>query len=224
MNLNPDRRRRPVLAFACGFAVIFGALSIPFPKWNEIYGGYFRAVCRLVFVREGERRILRFDALPPSRTHRLDTQITLANRDRFDRHGNGPAVFLALDSRGIGWIPTEFLAALVLATPVPWRRRTWCLLWGLLFIHLYIVGFVGVYIWNHSDASTGMGLINPGLFWKRAGVALETILTQSGANFSAPVLLWILLLFRREDWVSLAGFSGARKSHRSEKSPDCSPG
>ncbi len=193
--------RRPILLFLCRFALGFGLLILPWPGWNGIYGRYFRAIGRIVFAENSGRRILRFEPAPDARPP-LDTSIAIANRDQLDATGRGPVRILSLDTRGVGWVPTALLLALVLASPVSWPRRLSALPGGLLLVHGFIFFSVAAYIWNES---TGLALLSLSPFWKTVAGDLEEILiTQIGASFVVPALIWIVVTFRREDFSRMA--------------------
>jgi hypothetical protein len=190
--------RNPIFASLCRFALIFGLLILPWPGWNELYGEYFRALGQMAFSREGDTRIVRFE--PHELQHgfsSLNTRMTLANRDLVDSSGNGRVEMVDLDTRSIGWVPTALTVALILATPVSWRRRGRALLWGLLLIHCFILFSLQTWIW---DESPDLSLTTLSPFWKTVADDLEyTLVTQLGASFSVPVLIWILVTYRRED-------------------------
>ena len=180
------------------FAVIFGLLILPWPGWNEIYGAYFRALGQAAFSRQDDRRIVLFQ--PHHVQHgfsSLDTQMTLGNRAFVDSDGNGPVKLISLDTRSIGWLPTALTMALILATPVSWRQRGWALLWGLLLIHAFILFSLQVWIWDESPA---LSLIDLSPFSQKIMDDLQyTLITQMGASFSVPILIWILVTIRREN-------------------------
>ena len=192
--------RSAIVGFSWRFALVYGLLIAPWPGFNAAYGKYFRGLGQMTFAREGERRILYFEAVPAELHRVLDTRIALANRDQLDREGKGPVHYLELDTRGIGWVPTALLLALILATPVPWWRRGWALLWGLLAIHGYILLCVAVYIWTNS---TDLLLLTLSPFWKNMANGLEeTLITQMGASFIIPVLIWILITIQMRDVIA----------------------
>jgi hypothetical protein len=127
---------------------------------------------------------------------RLDTQILLVDPAEVDSHGKTPVRILGLDSRGVGWIPTALFIALTLATPVSWRRKGWALGLGLLAVHVYLLLTVEVYIWNESIP----GAAGPVSLLKRIGDGLEeTLVTQLGASFVVPTIIWLLVTFRKSD-------------------------
>ena len=190
---------QPSIIGAAGrFIVVFGLLVLPWPGWNEMYGGYFRALGQAAFSRQDDRRIVRFQ--PHHEQHgfsSLDTQMTMSNRALLDNRGGGLAEIIGLDTRSIGWMPTALTMALILATPVPWRQRGWALLWGLLLIHAFILFSLQVWIWDESPA---LSLIDLSPFWQTIMDDLQyTLLIQMGASFSVPILIWILVTIRREN-------------------------
>jgi hypothetical protein len=197
----PKPKFNPVLRFLCWFVPIYALLITPWPGSRDLYGSYLRSAAKLVFVENNSRRILRFEEAPVSKRNRtLDTRITMANREQLDAKGSGRAIMLDLDSHGIGWVPTALLIALVVATPVSWARKSRALAWGLLAIHAVILFSIEIYIWNQSDTASGLDLIALSPFWKAIVSGLEeTLVTQLGASFALPVLIWAFTTFREED-------------------------
>ncbi len=195
--------RRSIAGFLIRFALVYGLLILPWPGLNAAYGSYFRALTQTVLSRGGDR-ILRIEAAPEG--HALDTRITVASRKLLDRNGRGPAMVLELDMRAIAWLPVVLVLALILATLIPWRRRGWALLWGGILVHCFVLFSVEIYIWNESDALTGHSLATFFPFWKMVLDGLEeTLITQLGASFAVPVLIWILVTFCRQDGVGGSG-------------------
>lgn len=193
---DPMKRHRLVGRFLCWFIVVYGLLVVPWPGFKGAYGRYFQMICQGAFIGNGERRILRFEQGHDTRFP-IPVEITLANRDQLDANGRGPVRILGLDARGLGWTPTALILALTLATPIPGRQRVRALCWGLLLVHAFIVFSVGCYIWNQS---TEIGLITLPPFWKTVAGGLEgTFVTQLGASFVVPALIWLAVAFRFQD-------------------------
>jgi hypothetical protein len=205
---------RLIAGFLWRFALVYGLLILPWPGFNDAYGRYFRGLGQAAFAREHAQRQVRFEAVPKELKHVLDTRIVLANRDLLDPQGYGPVKYLELDTRGIGWVPTALLLALVVATPVPWRRRIPALGWGLLAVHGYIWFSVAVHLWNNSGE---LSLVSLTPFWQRvAGGLDETLVVQMGASFVVPVFLWLLVTLRKQDVIAWQGTSGGRNSPRAK--------
>ncbi len=190
--------RKLILGFLLRFGLIYGLLIAPWPGWSELYSEGFRAVGNAVFGSSEGQRLLYFEAHRETRgLASLDTRIVRGNRALADSTGKGTGQMLGIDPRSIGWTPTALTIAFIAATPIPSRRKVGALIWGLLWIHAFILFSVWVYIWN---SSTEVSLVTLSPFWKEFADNLQyTLITQMGVSFSVPVLIWILVCFRRED-------------------------
>jgi len=209
------RRYSAIARFLGLFMLVYGGLVAPWPSWNALYASYFRHFCGFFLAHENADSIVRFRAAPAAAA--LDMQIVLIDPHRVDAHGRAKGRVLGLDSRGVGWIPTAFLVALILATWVPWKRRLSAFGLGLLVIHLYLLLAVRVYIWNQSMPERAVGTLSSPLKWVAAGLE-ETMITQLGPSFVVPAVIWILVTFRTEDLDAASGGLGIRRdpSARSE--------
>ncbi len=184
--------------FALRFALIFGLLILPWPGWNDRYGGYFRGLGEAVFTCDDGKRAVIFTPYQGAATEPgLDTQITLANRDLLDSTGKGLTKKTELNTRSIGWVPTALTIALITATPIPWRRRIWALAGGTVLVHGFILFSLQSWIWNNSPE---LSLLQLSGFWKSVADDLDyTLINQIGASFAVPVLIWIVVTFTSHD-------------------------
>lgn len=196
--------RKRLVRFLVGVALIYGLLIAPWPRWDDAYASYFRGLGTLVFVREASQRSTRFEPTPRDGHSVLSTQILIANRDQRRPDGNVLARVLQIDPRGIGWIPTALVIALTLSTPLPFPRRLGALAAGLVLVHAFILFSVATYIW---DESTEVGLLALSAFWKRVldGV-VNLLISQLGASFVAPAVIWIFVSFRNLDFETAGEF------------------
>ena len=181
-------------AIVCRFILLYALLIAPWPGWNAAYGSFFRALCGTALSsRDGPREV----AFEPFAADGTDTRIIVAERALLNADGSGPIRNVDVDSSGF-WRSTALLLALVLTTPIPWPRRGWALLWGLAGIHCVFVLSVGFLIWNQSTYLSEQ-TFTP-LRKALADGLGETMVDQF--SLAAPVLLWILVTFRRGDeWL-----------------------
>jgi hypothetical protein len=187
-----------ILRFAGVFALVYGVLIVPWPGWNGAYGSGLRFLCRATFGVNTADSIVTFRAAPKGSP--LDTEIVIADPHKLDARGGGPALVLGLDTRGVGWVPTALLAALVLSTPISWRRRVAALLAGEMAVNIYILLTVRIYIWSevlHRTDNAGS------LVGRFAGGLEETLATQLGASIVIPVIIWFAATFRAPDFAAL---------------------
>jgi hypothetical protein len=193
--------RDSITLFALRFALVFGLLIMPWPGWNDTYENYFRGLGQAVFTRdEGKRAVVFSPFEGGADSPGLDTRITLANRDLLDSTGKGLMKETELNTRSIGWVPTALTVALILCTPIPWRRRVWTLAGGLVLIHGFILFSLQAWIWNNSPE---LSLLTLSTFWKGVADDLDyTLITQLGASFAVPVLIWIVVTFNSHDFLT----------------------
>lgn len=188
---------KPILLFCCRFLLIYGVLTACWLEIKEGYRYFFRTLGQTAFGENGTKRIVRFQPNSGRRGGNIDTLIDIANRELLDGNGRGHTIELSLDSRQVGWAPTTFLIALIIATPLGWRRRARALFWGLLCIHAFILFSLGLFIWNES---TRLALVHLGPLLKGMVDGLEyIILTPAGPNFVVSALIWILVTFQSND-------------------------
>jgi len=208
------RRVNPIIGAMARFVVIFGLLIFPWPGWNDIYGGYFRALGQAAFGSQDEQRIVRFE--PHHLQHgseSLNTQLTVQNRALLDSGGNGPTTETPLDTRSIGWLPTALTLALILATPVPWRQRGWAVVWGMLLVQVFILFSLQIEIWYWWYEPPTISSVHLSPFCLSILDNLRyTLITQIGASFSVPILIWILVTIRREDLFNFVSSQNGNKA------------
>ena len=102
----------------------------------------------------------------------------------------------------MAYLQTGFLASLFLATPVRWRRRLRALSWGLILVHVAIVGKMLVTVLN-AYSGKGVSLLARTWPWEDI-MAVAYVFAERDilTLVMLPVLLWILVSFRRADWAS----------------------
>jgi hypothetical protein len=180
-----------VAAFMVRFVLVYGLLLVPWPGWPAAYGRYLHALGNAAFGRESARASVQVRGAinPPSPV--IDTEILFAVPAAGAADPSAPRI-LGLDSRGVGWVPTALCLALVLATPLPWRRRLGALLLAALAVQTYILLVLGVYLWNQSGGLLPVAFLP---FNSTLGDGLEeTLVTQIGPSFVVPALIWLAVV------------------------------
>ncbi len=175
--------------FLLRFAAIYAFLIFPWPGGDAAYAAWFRTVTQISCQSFQPGWHAETHALAPSETRPLDTRYVIANTRAATNEGV-PARMLDLDSRGVGWIPTAWTMALILATPLSFRNRLIALATGLLLIHLFILFSVWSLVANGSS-----DLFSAPAWWRELTGALRyTLITQMGPGFVFPVLIWITVV------------------------------
>jgi len=173
--------RKKSIRFFLTFILTFAALIVAWSVVGSAYGSLFRGAGGAMAIATGPWSVKYSRQLDGDSHH--DTQVLLRNRrDSLKRDVN-------LSSRRMAYMPTIFLVALTLATPVPWARKRLALLWGLIGVHVYIAARLAIvpatYIAARGDDSET-------LLRK-----LEWILSGSSAGWAiVPLIIWVVITLK----------------------------
>lgn len=198
--------RRPTLA---GFALRVGVgLAILLAGWSVLarpYGDAFRALGEAATWAAGHGEVA-FVARPPGDPAPQDTVIVVP------AHGDAPAWTLRCDSRFTGYLPTIVFVALLIATPLPWRRRRRAGLLGLLAVHAYVAArlALGLLVGLSRNAALAPEGALPAFLrhpaWLRTIQVASSIVDREPTLYvGVPVLIWFALTFRASDREDLLG-------------------
>ncbi|MFH1108530.1 MAG: hypothetical protein V1790_04930 [Planctomycetota bacterium] len=204
--------RKLISAFLLKIVVIYALLWVPWPGVQRGYAGLFCYAGNLAFHVFGSAGRTRFRVLDPSPANKnaVDWEIKLENI----RTRAGGTFEQDRSTRKMGYLPAAFTASLVLATPIPWRRRLAAMVWAMPLI----TAFVGLQLTLRLvDAFSNPDVFNQfelGLWTKRLlGILLKVVVMSPVTAFIAPVFVWILVTFRRTDWATLLPSPGSSAKH-----------
>ena len=199
----PMLSAKRMAAFFVVFLLVFVLLMAPWPGLQEAYGAGFRAVGNLLFVRFGAGGAVRFQPIETPDPDR-DMELVLRNRR------NGAKYIFTGSARLQGYKPTAFILALTLATPIPWRRRGWALLWGFLLVNLYVAFRVVIFLLAAFSADNSLALFTLGPVGRAILDFVHWVVVISFAGWLIlPLPIWALLSFRRQDWLAIQHRVGA---------------
>ena len=172
----------------------YGLLTwVPWPGVREAYSALYRQGANLLFRRFSDEVMISFRSLTDDKDPAKD--IELATR----RRGTDAERTTPIDSRLSGFLPTAMVVALTLATPIPWSRRGNALLWGLVWVNAFIAAReVSTLLYTLTHPPPFHADLNP--MWGEIAYRVYEIVGQAPAtSFIVPVLIWILVTFRRGD-------------------------
>ena len=98
-----------------------------------------------------------------------------------------------------GYKPTITLVALVLATPVAWRRRGIALAVGLVLVQGFILFRVGLKLMEQL-ADPALGHFVPSSFWRSVlDQLMATFVNAPASYYIVPTFVWIIVCLRPKD-------------------------
>lgn len=230
-------QRKLIIRFSLLLGLYATVLLFPWPGLERAYGRLFRGAADVLFHRfwfwqDGHARFLDLRSphlredidlatpgelppsfAPPAPTEVLDTLVLIMKRSHPSTFGE-----LRISSRAMGYWPTAWLAALILAKPMPWSKRGRALLWGLLLIHLFIAFRLSIKLLAGGFAAAKVyTLFHPGGFWQDVLRRLEEVVVENPTvSFAVPTIVWFIVAF---GWGELAAL---RQSLRGENGDNAS--
>jgi hypothetical protein len=173
--------------------LFYGLFVVPRPLVAHHYAALFREGANGLIGPSREGLVIRFRSMETDVRGR-DVQLFLQQVDT-SRFWTTP-----ISSRMQGYLPTAEVLALILATPIPWKRRLWALIGGVLIVHVFIaVRVLSAIAYSLNTAQLGtFSDLSP--FWRDVVFKIDEILTTvPTTTFVVPVFVWILVTFRRGD-------------------------
>ncbi len=179
--------------------VYYGLLVAPWPGVMDGYRAFFRAGGNFLFHSFGSAGSVSFEAIP-SHDHAKDTTLVLTKQTVTP---SGPRTVrgeMDIKCVYIGYRPTAFLVALVLAAPVPWPRRLWALMWGLVLVNAFVAFRVTLQLLDAFSGPNLLALFSLGRSWKITLKILVLIFFRAPEmHYIVPAFIWIMVTFRRGD-------------------------
>jgi len=210
-------RAKPIVVFIFTFGVVYVLLILPWPGLNEAYAKFFRASGELIpgsFVPGGVVELKPFHEAGETI---FTTKLILTNRQMLEaaqQTGSMVAIRQSkISSRDFGYLPTALFIALILATPVTRARRGWALLWGLILTNGFIAFKLALEILWQFNENTQLEVMVLSRFWHDALFHVyQFIFLNLETTIVVPVFIWIVVTFRRDDWMMLVAKTGSLKS------------
>lgn len=198
--------KHPIKAFVVFFIPIYALLLIAgLAGMDHVYEGMYRSIGNKLFLETGEKGLVQFIEAEDPTTKEMASWVLLINKEENAKAiANGttvPSARVEISPWSMGYLPIALLLALILSTPIPWKRRLIALAWGLptlgLFIYFRTWVFIKYFFLNKDEK---LDVIDPGPFatsmleWSYSIFVYNVVV---GLFF--PILVWILVSFRKED-------------------------
>lgn len=135
----------------------------------------------------------------PHRDKVMDTLMLLKNIDP-SRPGLGQ---FRTSSRLMAYWPLLTMLCCALATPWPWRRRIWLIVWCLVLAHAFIIVRLVILLMQagFADPKKSYRLFDMSPFWFEKLKRFDSVLNDNPTvGFIAAVFLWLLVVVAMELW------------------------
>jgi len=194
----PPLPTRRIAGFALRFGLAYGLLLLAWPLIGFVYRPVYCALGNLAF--EGGEASAHFQQRAPGpRDDGFDIEVVLTRRGPPPVTGR-----MNSSSRLVGYLPTVILLALILATPISWRRR-WRALWiGGLLVTAFVALRMAIPLLQTFSAPGPLQVHERGALahWLLS-VLDRAFLAAPASWFVVPIFIWIGVALRRRDWELL---------------------
>jgi len=183
--------RKTIAWLALRFVVVLGLLSFGWPGVGNAMADYFRWFGRQVIPAKDGLRVVLFEKLGHVRGQKPDDlRISVVNLSLLDANGYGPVRDIPWPARAFIQRPLALLIALLVATPVSWRKRALALVIGSVAIHAFLWGAISFVIWKESAAPI-LSLATIPSYLQEPVEALSAALIAQ-VSIAVPVLSWLI--------------------------------
>ena len=138
----------------------------------------------------------------------VQTIVYLMNKEEFERKkaANTPVNVRFIEDNWLNdYLPVAFLIALIIASPIGWKRMLAALALGLLVIHVFI--FIGMwfsFLYNFNINPALQVLELKGISEKLVSFFYELLSKNPGTGVIMAIITWVLVSFNFSDWKRVA--------------------
>lgn len=203
---------KPIKRFVLIFLGIYGVL-LAAGHWGGLGDAYQKLIQSAgngIFQEMWSDGLADFQVEKDPLQKGMDTVIMLVNREELGKaraeNRSVNVIKVYFSSWQSGFLSTAFLLALVLASPVPMRRKLISAGIGLLLITLFVLFRLWINLMFSWDENPKLGVVeyssfSSGLIQFLDGVFVKHIVV----SFVVPLVLWILVTFGKGDLASIFG-------------------
>jgi len=187
-----------ILGFFALMTVVYVTLMAPWPGLREAYATVVRGGCQVLMGSFGSQGYAVFGPSPSRDPESMS--ITLG------RKGSRATTSGSIGTRYQAYVPMVLVVAMVLATPLPWRRRALALLWGLILVSLFVAFRIWLQLVVVFETTPGLTLwkLGPSWIWLLS-LMDETLGTSTLSTYAIAAFIWLLVTFRSGDWERILG-------------------
>lgn len=203
---NTDRRNfrrfkiRLIVRFFCIFVVIYGSLTALWFSVGPVYSKFYQKGATVLFGKFGPDGTVRFCQ---SQNELKDIDIFFRNKELTDPVSKKVTVYVVHhSSRYNGYYITALLIALIVATPLTFKRRGLAVLLGMILIHVFIALKMLIQIIEVSIGPLCLFQLNP-FFGQLQSIAEMVFVHYITPSFTVSVIIWIVVCFRRSDCIKV---------------------
>ena len=195
-------KKRPFLLFTVSFFLFFAFFLVITPVINKQYARSIISISRPLlnsFINKN-KELKRIVLAKISKENPVFIQYQIKFLDKKFSNGNIVVKMTQIDSQKEFLYPSFFLLALILATPVAWKRKLWSLGIGFLFMNLYLIYKILIQILDNYKNPYIALFDLPEPFYSIIYYSNYFLhLTGFSSSYVIPVVIWVISVLRMKD-------------------------
>jgi len=202
------------------FTIAYVILFIPASGFDKVYESFFRMVGNKTFSHIGDGGVV---IIQPQKNKNFDSRIFISKeslRDGNSYHGET----YDLSAYLMGFLPTIFFLALVVATPLSWRRKAVAIAGGLVIVTAYVMLKLRIFILYSFSQTVYLGLYQDTRSKESISFWTDHFASQKTIDYSFILIVWMALFIGKREWqrmnaavISTDAGSGRSKSKSKPK-------
>ena len=189
-------KRKPVLFFLLKAFLVFSLFALPLKIYNDAYSKMYRSISNSIFGKfhgTGFSQFLVTDVPFKVFIHVGNTQLK-------GQDGSYKTATSRVNIRYRGFLPTILFLSLLIATPIPIKRKIVSALIGfsLLTIMVLFIQWIHLLYMCQENKWLGLSEFSPGTE-RKIEFLYAHMANYNGTTMMFVVVIWLLTSFRKED-------------------------
>lgn len=196
------KNNKVILRFLIFFSIVYTILLFPQTGVNKMYNKLYYKIGNTMFGNIGDEAVIH---LKEDISKKFDTKIYLTKKSLLNKNNVYDAKVSLYNIRRGGYIPTVFFLALLIATPLSWKRKTMALLSGIALVMSFAMMKLYIMILHCYVDTPYLGLYQlPGE--KKSIEFWADVFARPNTQFYYFVILvWVAVSFGKKDFQKLTG-------------------
>lgn len=204
------KARRLIFSFVA-FIAVYLLLLLPQVNMNEIYAEQFCKLGNYLFADFPQGGYVRLTTQDDKGKN--DISLFLSNASWVE-NGKLTGVSTNKASDRIGYLITAFFAALVIATPLKWKRKLLTLILGLVLVTAFVMLKLYVIILQAFTQVDWFGLFQEPSAMENIQFWYENFAAPASYGYSFAVIVWLALSMGTREWKHLNSLLHTKRLQR----------
>jgi hypothetical protein len=192
--------KKQIIKGAVVFLTAYMIMIVPQTRIGNFYGDFFRNMANRFLGQVGDAGIV---IVKPQENERFDTMLFISKKSLWQGTSYKGDKY-NISSRTLGFLPSVLMLALIIATPVKWKRKITALIISFAAMTVFVLVKLYVIILYKYQLSAWIGIfLYTGESRKRLILLNDYFAEPLTPAYTLGIFLWIAFCFRKKDWENV---------------------